>query len=314
MDTRMVIVEGFPGCGKSTTAQWLARRVRTRGDRAEWFYEDQRPHPLARPTAGTYSSWREYFAERLRRWSLLANQAASSNTVTILDSAWLQVPLFVMLRQDVDRRVIRTFIRTTVDAMRSAGPALVYLSQPDPVGGMRRLFEERGMAWALLHAGRSDASRYQRNRGIRGIDGLLHYWREHNALAEAIAREPGMPALILDPHEGDWPDRRAAIARFLGLPPRTPEPPPEHGDLARLVGEYRRDATRFVIRLQGAGLVVDGLLWRGNALLPLAANVFEAQSWPLFLTFLEQDGEIRSMRIDGPVVGGRPLAGVYEKV
>ena len=222
MDTRIVLVEGFPGCGKSTTAQWLAHQCRAAGYRAEWFYEEQRPHPLSRETPGTDSSWPEYFSERLRRWWALADKAMSSDSVNILESAWLQVPLFLTLRQDLDRGVIQTFIRKTVEAMRGANPMLIYLSQPDPEGGMKSLFERRGMAWALSHATRSDASPFCRNRDISSIDGLLYYWREHSAVSEEIVRESGMPTLVLDPSEGDWHDRRAAPSlTSLASAPRT---------------------------------------------------------------------------------------------
>jgi len=50
MDARIILVEGFPGCGKSTTAQWLARQFRAAGPPAEWFYEGQRPHPMLAET------------------------------------------------------------------------------------------------------------------------------------------------------------------------------------------------------------------------------------------------------------------------
>ncbi len=35
MDARIILVEGFPGCGKSTTAQWLARQFRVTDRPAE---------------------------------------------------------------------------------------------------------------------------------------------------------------------------------------------------------------------------------------------------------------------------------------
>ena len=44
MDSHAVLVEGFPGCGKSATAQWLARQLKAGGYRAEWFYESTK-HP-----------------------------------------------------------------------------------------------------------------------------------------------------------------------------------------------------------------------------------------------------------------------------
>jgi hypothetical protein len=54
--------------------------------------------------------------------------------------------------------------------------------------------------------------------------------------------------------------------------------------------------------------------WPGNRLLPVEANVAEAESWPLLLTFQEVDGVISAVRIDGPTVGQRRLAGNYQKV
>jgi hypothetical protein len=310
MDIHIVLVEGFPGCGKSTTAQWLARLFRAGGHRAEWFYEEQRPHPLSREAPGTDSSWPEYFSGRLRRWRDLADRAMSSDTVKILESAWLQVPLFLMLRQDLPRDVIRDFIRKTVNAMAGASPVLIYLSQPEPELGMRRLFGQRGMAWALSHAARSDASNFCRNRHVSGIDGLLHYWREHHGVSEAIVRESAMPTLALDPREGDWHQRRAAIARFLGLTSYVEEPRLGEADLSRLVGKYRGTARTFTISLQDQGLVLNGLLWPGNRLLPLAPGVFEPESWPLVLRFTEVGGQIRAVQVEGPLV----VAGEYGKV
>jgi hypothetical protein len=314
MGTHIVLVEGFPGCGKSTTAQWLVRLFRAEGHGAEWFYEEQRPHPLSTTTPGTDSSWLEYFSGRLRRWRDLAEQAVSSDTVKILESAWLQVPLFLMLRQDLAPDVIRGFVHKAVDAMASANPVLIYLSQPEPELGMKRLFDRRGMAWALSHAARSDASHFCRNRDVSGIDGLLHYWREHNTVSEAIVREAAMPMLFLDPRDGDWHQRRTAIAGFLGRTAHVEEPRLDEADLSRLVGEYQGAGRRFTISLQGAALVLDGLLWPGNRLVPLAPRVFEPESWPLVLRFTELDGEIRAVQIEGPFVAGRQLAGDYERV
>jgi hypothetical protein len=307
-------VEGFPGCGKSSTAQWLARLFRTGGHSAEWFYEEQGPHPLSEDKPAAYASWLEYFSGRLRRWRSLADQAVSSDTVKILESAWLQVPVFLMLRQDLAREVIRGFLHKTADAMAGANPVLIYLSQPEPDLGMKLLFNRRGMAWALSHVARSDASNFCRNRHVSGIDGLLHYWREHNAVSEAIIRETAMPTLSVDSRVGDWHQRRAAIARFLGLTSKVDEFRLGEADLSRLVGRYRGVARGFTISLHGPGLVLDGLLWPANRLLPVASGVFEPESWPLVLRFTEVDGDVRAAQIDGPLVAGRQLAGEYKKI
>jgi len=144
----------------------------------------------------------------------------SSRTVNIVESAWLEGLLFLMLH----RGLFKEFILMTVEAMRDADPILIYLSQPDPDGGIRRLFDRRGLWWGLSLAGHNDSSVFARNRRVSVVDGLLKYWREHSALCEAIVNESGMPTLTVDPRDGEWRERRAAIARFLNLA-ASAEPP-----------------------------------------------------------------------------------------
>ena len=102
----------------------VARAAVQGGRPAEWFYEQQRPHPMAGETPTPASSWQDYFAARLARWSRLSQRVRSSGTVSILESAWLQGPVFLMLHRDLDRGLIKAFILKTVAAMRGADPAL----------------------------------------------------------------------------------------------------------------------------------------------------------------------------------------------
>jgi hypothetical protein len=314
MATRLILVEGFPGCGKSATAQWLARQLTGAGRQAVWFYEEQDPHPVTRGGPARSVSWKAYFAEQLGRWSAFAATGRAAATINILESAWLQDPLLTMLRRDLDRILIRAFIGKTVEAMRGLDPVLISLSHPEPEAAMRRLWERRGASWVLFHVMRNDASAFARARALSGVDGLLRYWREHNDLAEAVVRDAGMPTLRLDCRAGDSGERRRAIAEFLGFAP-TAEPQWTDRQLARIVGTYQDGARRLCIGLRGGGLTLDGLLWPSNRLLPLGPDVAEAESWPLHLTFLEAaDGLVSAVRIEGPAIGQRRLAGTYGRV
>jgi hypothetical protein len=238
----------------------------------------------------------------------------ASDTVSILESAWLQFPIATMLRRNVDDRIITAFVRKTVETMHDLEPALVYLSQPFPEKGMRQLFESRGMAWGLLHVAGAETSAFARSRGLSGVDALMRYSREHNALAEALAADAGMPTLTVDPRSGDWPARRGSIARFLGLADDVTGPA-DAGDPGRFVGTYQGGGIRFSIALRDGVPVVDGLLWFRNRLLPVAPNVVEAESWPFVLSFREgPDGVVAGVRIDGPVIPSlRRIAGSYDK-
>jgi len=44
-------------------------------------------------------------------------------------------------------------------------------------------------------------------------------------------------------------------------------------------------------------IALDGLLWPGNRLLPVEADVAEAESWPLLLTFQDLDVILKAVRV-----------------
>src|SRR5438132_1407057 len=137
--TRLIVIEGSPGSGKSTTAQWLARQWQVAGRPCRWIYEQQPDHPVVGiPTGADYDTWEEYFAYRRDRWSALAAEAVTGYTLTIMESA------------------------------------------------------------------------------VKVLD---------------------LETLIVDPHDVDWLQRRAAIARFLGLSPR-PDESPSTTELMFYVGHY----------------------------------------------------------------------------
>jgi hypothetical protein len=186
---KLVLVEGLPGSGKSTTAQFLARQLRLAGHPASWHHEGETPHPVLRRPADS-PMWAGYFADRLERWREFAA----------------------------------------------------------PFGATDRI-------WILLD-------------------------RLGLSLVEA--------------------------------------PAPSGAALRRVVGTYRGGGAasrRCAVALGGAGLVLDGLLWPSDPLLPLPSGGFEIESWPFELDFEEDGtGAVCAMRVTGPPLGWGRVDGVYERL
>jgi hypothetical protein len=140
------------------------------------------------------------------------------------------------------------------------------------------------------------------------LDGLLTYWREHNALCERALDTLAFNTLVVDPRHGDWRWRRAKIARFVGITP-APEPTPSVADLARLVGRYRVDwkgeVRECVVGLADGRLVIDGLFWPQNGLLWKRDNVFDVEAWPFEVVFelAAQADRAATLVVRGPIAG-----------
>ena len=94
-----------------------------------------------------------------------------------------------------------------------------------------------------------------------------------------------------------------------------PDEPVTERDLRRCVGTYRdgNEGTRECsVELRHGGLVLHGVLWPHNRLLPKAPGVFEAESWPLELDFEDDgDGIVARMRAVGPALGRGRIDGVF---
>ena len=307
---KLILVEGSPGAGKSTTAQWLALTLQRQGRPCRWFYEQQQPHPVVGLEAGAdFPTWDGYYDDRVRRWERFGNDAGASKGLTIFESAFLQYLIFVTLRWLAEPETIIPFLVRIAEAIRPLDPFLVYLDTPDPDAVYQEIVVRRGPQWVAGATRYFEQSDYAAKRGLRGLDGVLTFWREHYALTRQAVDALPLRKLIVDPRRGDWPSRRAEIARFVNLSPAATTVDSDV-DLAGYVGRYRVEwkgtTHECAIALQGGALVVNDLgtvLWLANRLIRKDRDVFYAEAWPYEVVLgraVDGDG-LRSMVIRMPL-------------
>jgi len=312
----LVFVEGLPGSGKSTTAQWIAHEMEVRGRPSRWIYEEEMPHPVLGTMSGPYTSWKDLLTRRLSGWANFAAAVRASEAVTVVDSTFLQSSVASMLRRNLEPDTILTYIERVADLVQPLDPALVYFFESDSDTAFRRICERRGMAWTLHHISTSDGMAWATARGLSGFDGLLAYWREHGRVCDAAVSCSRLRTLTVRSPIGDWTARRHLIAQFLGLP-WPPSAAPSETDLARFVGLYRSETGRQGrLSVRDDALVIEGLLWWRSRLLPRAAHgVFDVESWPFRLTFeADTTGMVSRFRLDGPDLAGSRLSGAYDRL
>lgn len=311
----LVFVEGVPGSGKSTTAQFIARQLTAHGQPARWLYEDERPNPLVpdAPAAG-YRSWDQFVELRVERWRTHARELSGASGTVVADSALLQRPVFTMLRRDVETPLIERLLNRLADAVAALHPRLVYLGHRDPEHAWRAVAARRGPGFTVSAVRRSEEWPFTQSRGLAGLNGLLTYWRLHGALCDHVVSWLPMSTLRLDVTDGAWPAYRQRIGEFLALP-SGPAPLDDHAAPARLAGRYRLGERLLSVVSEEGRLVLRGQLWESNALLPVSEHVFDVEGWPFQLRFEEgPDGNVRALHWHGPSLVSGSLGGVYERV
>jgi hypothetical protein len=312
---RLIFVEGFPGAGKSTTAQFLARLLARQGRAARWVYEEETPHPLVPPPPSHgYGSWEAFADARVARWRAFTAAAADYDVVLVPESALLQTPVATMLMRNAEPAVIEDLVHRLVASAGPLRPALVYLGQQDPEAAFRAIGERRGMAWLLHHIQASAGFAFTRERGLSGFDGLLAYWRAHAEVCGVIVDRLDLPKLMLDVGPDGWAERRRRICDFVGVPYED-DPTPNAADVARVTGRYGDGRHEVTVGVVDGRLVLRGVLWSMNALLPVRRNVFDVESWPLRLIF-EEDvaGGVHAFRCSGPRLSWGGPSGVFKRI
>lgn len=314
LDTRLILIDGLTGAGKSTTAQRLWLHLRRLGTDARWFYEHDATHPIWWPDekeriaqAGILDPG---FTEEIlpARWRSLAARIAATGPATILESSFFQANIGVLLAMNVPGAAIERLMLAVEQAIAPARPALIYFRQPDVARALAEICEDRRAddyaANLVAHIG---ATPYGQAIGLRDVAGLLRFYGQWADLVESVFARLALPKLVIDRSAGDWPARERQLTDFLGLPPIQDEFAQIERP-ARFVGRYRDAGSdaELIVAADERGLRLDDA--RGTRLIPLADGAFVVESMSAALAFAdERGGRCRRLEFHSDLPGLGPV-------
>jgi hypothetical protein len=85
--------------------------------------------------------------------------------------------------------------------------------------------------------------------------------------------------------------------------------------MGRVTGRYGDGKREVTVEVVDGRLVLRGLLWSGNALLPVARNVFDVESWQLRVMFdAHATGRVGAFRCTGPRLPWGGPSGVFARI
>ncbi|WP_148401574.1 GNAT family N-acetyltransferase [Bifidobacterium gallicum] len=190
--SHLIIVEGLPGSGKSTTAQMIADELRRKGKTVVCVDEGDANHPA------DYADYDfpDFEAERTAiytKWRAFVDQA-DADTIYVFNCVLLQNPMCeTMMRFDMDADASQTYIAGMADIIKPLNPIIVYIDEPDVRTTIDRVLDERGDGWlnAVIdyHVGQA----YGKHHNLQGYDGYIACLKERKRRELAM-----LPFLGLD--------------------------------------------------------------------------------------------------------------------
>jgi hypothetical protein len=237
-DTKLIFIDGLPGLGKTTTALWLAPRLRAAQANVNLLLESQPGHPLnvggdslpAGDVTGdaffrhyTVESFIQESMDRWRSFVLSASSAAdasAADVITVLDSYPYQNAVRILLQLDAARERIEAYIDEVEALTASWRPALIYFAHLDAEHMVRHFSDiasQRGEAWRNYVITLMGQAPYAASHGLEGFDGVLAFLADYKQLTDALVERSRLPHVVLGEGAGDWDGRFRQMESFLEL-------------------------------------------------------------------------------------------------
>ena len=328
-DTKVILVEGMPGTGKSTVSQFINLQLHANGRPSNWCHEERAAHPVRLfYEPDRHLSWSDYSEEAASRWQSYAQELHGQDQIPVLDAAILQNHVRSMLLFDCDRNAILDLVCRIESLIASLDPVLIYLRPNDIERNFRDVVDVRGERMLELWIEDHDKFPYTRRAQSGGYPGFIAFWREFGEISDRVFEGLAISKLRQNLSRDDWDERYREILDFLDVPlPSDFSAPP---DLERFTGKYVRldDRTGSGVMLQAR----DGCLiasvnqptidvhrgpigcFREVRLIPKGKKRFYVAAWPHEVQFTEdRTGAIAKMRVGVSEDGWAQFSEVYAK-
>lgn len=199
--TRMILIEGLPGSGKTSLAEWLCVRLRADRINAVWIPELQRDHPaIDRPTMRT-ARQRGYAERCIARWEAFATrvQASEAPDVFILEGCLFQSTIRFLIEYERSDDEIDSYLPAVERCLAPLSPHLVYLTQTDALLYLQHeLLRRKGEDIVSRIAAYSSTTPYAVARGLQGSSALVSLYAAYRETCDRLVRRSRMPVFEMD--------------------------------------------------------------------------------------------------------------------
>ncbi len=172
MKTNLIIVEGLPGSGKSTTAAMIADELNRKNKKVVCVDEGVPEHPA------DYADYDfpDFETERekiLEKWKSFV-QSAEKDAFYVFNCIFLQNPMCeTMMRFGMSEEESRNYIAEIADIIKPLKPIIIYIDQPDVKSAIDSVLDERGNDWLNAVIDYHVSQGFGKQNNLCGYDGYI---------------------------------------------------------------------------------------------------------------------------------------------
>ena len=211
IDTKLILIEGLPGAGKTTSTVDLGTYLQRQGIVCRWYLEGDDPHPI-----DCLEFKIKDLAKKLPRlWAAFAEQALQENAVTIIESRlWQNTALFMFMSEYPIDEILHVH-RLVWEELISIAPNVIYLYQENIEIALKRLSTLRSKDMMEKDIQATSQYKWFQSRGLNDFGGWAQFFEEWQPVAELLYSDwPFGKIKIRNPHD-DWEQAYQQMYHFL---------------------------------------------------------------------------------------------------
>jgi len=292
-DSKLVIVTGMSGTGKSSTSQQLSKQYEFNAIPCRWVHEEIDNHPIRKEgefsidRLDTEEGMRNNIAEMLSRWRALVDEIIKSKLVYLMEGCFYQSIIRYFFASHYTEEQIKTYYSQVLEILKPLHPTLVFLYRPQVKESFQQAFNVRGEQWRKIILGWEDEG-YFKYHPYTGEESIYAMWEHYQRLInEHFDQYQGYKIKLLTA-DGQWHKHLQELTEYMGLHYISRELPkvekPEQYAGAYMV-ENDPQQGRLLFKVYNGKLYGQTSWWNNMELLYLGNHEFEVLSFPIKYLF-----------------------------
>jgi len=220
IDTKLILIEGLPGSGKTMTAELLAAEIRTYGKKCLWFNEWAENHPVfisIDHLSEVISSSRLREKTVLQKWEKFAEEMEDERTVYIFESRFWQTDVMFMYLAGHSKDEVVESNQRIITAITGLNPVLIYFTHDNIEAALTRTFQAKHEGWEQFVLGVVEQQKWSIDRGLKGREAWFKFFSEWALVAERLYDRLTFPKIKVQNPHSDWDLAMRKIREFLEL-------------------------------------------------------------------------------------------------
>jgi len=305
-NSKLIIVAGMSGCGKSTTAQHLSKQYTQNGIKHLWLHEEIENHPIREGEfkvgcLNTAEGMAANVADMFDRWTKLANVIEKSDCVYVMEGCLYQMIIRYFFTANYPLDKITEFYDRIMEIIAKLNPTIVFLYRDNVEASFQQAFEVRGERWKSIILD-PEGDGYFATHEYKGDESTYAMYEHYQQVANSMFERYQGRKIKINTLNCDWSRHHHRLCDYLGLcyyPPQTPPPlanPEQY--CGRYVLETDGRINTVTIKAVNGDLYCQMSWWTNMKLIYLGSNEFEALSFPIGFVF-NLNTPIRSVTVIG---------------